>query len=96
MTYNIKDLARRVSDKVEMKQSDVLHVVKTTFDELSVILVEEHKEVRIKNFTTFKFGKVAGKTTKHPKTGEEVIIPDRITIRLGLSTKVKRGLNHAV
>lgn len=95
MVYNIKDLSERVSKKVEMNQGDVLNVMKTTFDEMSSILIDEKKEIRIKNFATFKFGKVSGKTTKHPKTGEPVHFPDKVTIRLGLSMKMKKGLNYA-
>lgn len=91
---NIKDLSKRVADRVKLPCETINEVVKTVFEEMSEILVNEREEIRIKNFGTFKFGKIPGKTTKHPTTKEPIVIGDKKTIRLGLSTKIKRGLNN--
>nr|DAV25081.1 MAG TPA: Bacterial DNA-binding protein [Caudoviricetes sp.] len=90
---NIKDLSKRVSENQKISQKDAHNIIEDTFNEISKILVEEGEEVRIKNFAVFKYGMVPGKKTKHPTTKEEIVIPDSRTIRLGLSTKIKKGLN---
>ena len=48
----------------------ILTKVKLEQDEL----VNNKEEVRIKNFGTFKFGKSAGRTTKHPVTKKTIVI----------------------
>lgn len=90
---NIKDLSKRVSENKNISQKDAHDIIEDTFNEISKILVSEGEEVRIKNFAVFKYGIVPGKKTKHPTTREEIIIPENKTIRLGLSTKIKKGLN---
>lgn len=90
---NIKDLSKRVSANKNIPQKEVHAIIEDAFNEISKMLVDEGEEIRIKNFAVFKYGKVAGKKTKHPTTKKEIIINDSITIRLGLSTKLKRGLN---
>lgn len=90
---NIQDLAKRMAKKNNLTVKDNQAYITELFGEMSNILTEEKEEIRIKNFGVFKFGKVPGKKTKHPKTKEPISIPDMITIRLGLSTKLKKGLN---
>lgn len=91
---NIKDLSKRVADKNKLPQRTVHMIIESVFEEIADILINEKEEVRIKNFGTFKFGKITGKKTKHPSTKEPIVIQDRITVRLGLSTKMKKGLNN--
>ena len=93
---NIRDLARRVSDNLDISVKEAHAIIEETFKEIAKILIEEEEEVRIKNFATFKFGVVPGKETKHPTTKERITIPKKKTIRLGLSTKIKKGLNEVV
>lgn len=91
---NINDLAKIMAKNNNLTVKENQTYIKNLFDEISKILVSEKEEIRIKNFGTFKFGKVPGKNTKHPKTKEPINIPDKVTIRLGLSTKIKKGLNQ--
>lgn len=90
---NIQDLAKRMAKKNKLTVKENQTYIAELFNEMSSILIDEKEEIRIKNFGVFKFGKVPGKKTKHPKTKEPISIPDMITIRLGLSTKLKKGLN---
>ena len=90
---NIKDLSRQVAKECNMPSKEVHFIIEKTFDEIANILINEGEEVRIKNFGAFKFGTIPGKKTKHPTTKEEIIIEDKKTVRLGLSTKIKKGLN---
>ena len=90
---NIQDLAKKMAKKNNLTTKENQIYITELFNEMSNILVSEKEEIRIKNFGVFKFGKVPGKNTKHPTTKEPICIPDKITIRLGLSTKLKKGLN---
>lgn len=91
---NIKDLSKRVADATKLPYKTVHPIVESVFGEMLDILVNDKEEIRIKNFGTFKFGIIPGKNTKHPTTKEPITISDKKTIRLGLSTKMKKGLNN--
>lgn len=90
---NIQDLAKRMAKKNKLTTKENQIYITELFNEISDILTLEKEEIRIKNFGIFKFGKVPGKNTKHPKTREPISIPEKSTIRLGLSTKLKKSLN---
>lgn len=90
---NLRDLSKRVSKNLDITQKEAHAIIEEAFKEIAKILIEDGEEVRIKNFATFKFGVVPGKETKHPTTKERIQIPRKRTIRLGLSTKIKKGLN---
>lgn len=91
---NIKDVSKRVADKTKLPQKTVQLIAESLFEEIAEILTNDKEEVRVKNFAVFKFGKIPGKSTKHPTTKEQIIIDDKITVRLGLSTKLKKALNE--
>ena len=90
---NIKEVSKMVANETNMPQKTVELIANSIFEEIADILTNKREEVRIKNFAVFKFGKIAGKTTKHPTTKELITIDDKTTVRLGLSTKMKRSLN---
>lgn len=91
---NLNDIARIIAFQNGMSTRKASMVIKSVFNAIENSLVEDKEEVRIKNFGTFKFGVVPGRVTKHPVTKEVIEIPERETIRLGLSTKLKGRLQH--
>lgn len=91
---NIKDLSKRVAKKNKLPYKTVHMIVESTFKEMAVIFIQDKEEIRIKNFGTFKFTTIPGKRTKHPTTKKPIVIGDKLSIRLGVSTKIKKGLNE--
>ena len=91
---NIKEVSKLVAEKNNMPHKTVELIAESLFEEIADILTKKKEEVRVKNFAVFRFSKIPGKTTKHPTTKETIVIDDKVTVRLGLSTKLKRGLNE--
>lgn len=92
---NIRDLTEIVASKNNLDEKEVMPIIQSTFEEISNILINEREEVRIKNFGVFRFSMVPSKNTKHPVSKLPIVTGDKLTVRLGVSKKIKDGLNHA-
>ena len=67
---NIENISDTLAERFGVSKQDSKIFTEGVFKEISNCLVNNKEEVRIKNFGTFKFGKSAGRTTKHPVTKE--------------------------
>ena len=92
---NLDNIAERLSNKFGVSKNDSRIFIEGTFEEIAKILVKEKKEIRIKNFGTFKFGKTAGRTTQHPVTHETINIGNNVNIRFKAATKLKNDIHES-
>ena len=56
---NLDEISNRLSERFGVTKKDSKIFTEAVFDEIFNILTNEHEEVRIKNFGSFNFGKVA-------------------------------------
>ncbi|MCM8804053.1 MAG: integration host factor subunit beta [Candidatus Omnitrophica bacterium] len=83
-----KDIIEKISEKSGLNKV----IVKKVIDDFLIILFDcfENKErVELRNFGVFYFKKLKSKKARNPKTGEEVIIPERIKLIFKPSKKLK-------
>ena len=92
---NLDEISNRLSEKFGVTKKDSKIFTEAVFDEIFNILTNEHEEVRIKNFGSFNFGKVAARSTKHPRTKENIHINSNVTIRFKTSTKLKHAIHES-
>ena len=92
---NIENISDTLAERFGVSKQDSKIFTEGVFKEISNCLVNNKEEVRIKNFGTFKFGKSAGRTTKHPVTKETIVIEENTTIRFKASTKLKNNIHES-
>ena len=92
---NIENISDTLAEKFGVSKQDSKIFTEEVFKEISNCLVNNKEEVRIKNFGTFKFGKSAGRVTKHPVTKETIVIEENTTIRFKASTKLKNNIHES-
>ncbi|MCM8785099.1 MAG: integration host factor subunit beta [Candidatus Omnitrophica bacterium] len=74
-----KDIVERISEETGLNKT----IVKTVIEEFLNLIKEsfENKErIELRGFGVFYFKKMKSKKARNPKTGEEVIIPERMKI----------------
>ena len=67
-----KEIVRRISEELGLKQTDTKEVVQRTFDAIIEALATEQR-VELRNFGVFEVKKRAARKARNPKTGEEVL-----------------------
>ncbi|MGI9494459.1 MAG: HU family DNA-binding protein [Mariniblastus sp.] len=74
-----KEIVRRISEELGLKQTDTKEVVQRTFDAIIEALATEQR-VELRNFGVFEVKKRAARKARNPKTGEEVLVPARFVV----------------
>jgi nucleoid DNA-binding protein len=74
-----KEIVRRISEELGLKQTDTKEVVQRTFDAIIEALATEQR-VELRNFGVFEVKKRAARKARNPKTGEEVLVPSRFVV----------------
>ena len=74
-----KEIVRRISEELGLKQTDTKEVVQRTFDAIIEALATEQR-VELRNFGVFEVKKWAARKARNPKTGEEVLVPSRFVV----------------
>lgn len=74
-----KEIVRRISEELGLKQTDTKEVVQRTFDAIIEALATEQR-VELRNFGVFEVKKRAPRKARNPKTGEEVLVPARFVV----------------
>ena len=90
-----KEIVRRISEELGLKQTDTKEVVQRTFDAIIEALATEQR-VELRNFGVFEVKKRAARKARNPKTGEEVPITPRrvLTFRPSHLMKEKVALGN--
>jgi nucleoid DNA-binding protein len=74
-----KEIVRRISEELGIKQTDTKEVVQRTFDAIIEALATEQR-VELRNFGVFEVKKRAARKARNPKTGDEVLVPARFVV----------------
>lgn len=74
-----KEIVRRISEELGLKQTDTKEVVQRTFDAIIEALATEQR-VELRNFGVFEVKKRAARKARNPKTGDEVLVPARFVV----------------
>jgi integration host factor subunit beta len=86
-----KDLIDQVSIDLSMQKQDVNMAVNILLDTMSRALTEERR-VEIRGFGSFSVRKRKARSTKNPKTGITMNIPERKTLHFTMSKSLKESL----
>lgn len=71
-----KDIVRTISDEVGLTQQQTKKIVQRTFDSIIDTLVREGR-IELRNFGVFEVKSRAARRARNPKTGDEVIVPEK-------------------
>ena len=89
-----KDLIAGISKDTGISQIDTRAVIE---EFLSCIpdMLNVGKNIEIRDFATFYVKKQNPRVARNPKTGQEVLIPERITPKVKFSEKIKEEMKKA-
>lgn len=68
-----KELAKAVAEQVKINKNTASSAVETVFETIKILLAQG-ETVTVKGFGTFKAVEKAGRATRNPRTGEQIII----------------------
>ncbi len=71
-----KDIVRTISDEVGLTQQQTKKIVQRTFDSIIETLVREGR-IELRNFGVFEVKPRAARRARNPRTGDEVIVPEK-------------------
>ena len=71
-----KDIVRTISDEVGLTQQQTKKIVQRTFDSIIETLVKEGR-IELRNFGVFEVKPRAARRARNPRTGDEVIVPEK-------------------
>ncbi|MCC9602053.1 integration host factor subunit beta [Stieleria sp. JC731] len=71
-----KDIVRTISDEVGLTQQQTKKIVQRTFDSIIDTLVRDGR-IELRNFGVFEVKPRASRRARNPRTGDEVIVPEK-------------------
>ncbi|QDV81918.1 HU family DNA-binding protein [Stieleria sp.] len=74
-----KDIVRTISDEVGLTQQQTKKIVQKTFDSIIETLVREGR-IELRNFGVFEVKPRAARRARNPRTGDEVIVPEKYVV----------------
>lgn len=74
-----KDIVRTISEEVGLTQEMTKVIVQKTFDAIIETLIRERR-IELRNFGVFEVKSRAERKARNPKTGQEVIVPQRCVV----------------
>ena len=79
-----KDIIKQISEKTGLSQVETKQVVQGLFDSIVDILATDGR-IELRNFGVFMVRTRAERKARNPRTGEEVIVPQRriVTFKSG-------------
>ncbi|MCP3892399.1 MAG: HU family DNA-binding protein [Desulfobulbaceae bacterium] len=86
-----KDLVDRVSSELSMQKQDVSLAVDIMLDTMSKALVEDRR-IELRGFGSFSVRSRKPRSTKNPRTGKIMEIPNRKTLHFTMSKSLKEAL----
>lgn len=86
-----KELVNEVSDELSLHKQDVTTALDIMLDTMEKALKEERR-IELRGFGSFAVRKRKARSTKNPKTGTIMNIPERKTIHFTMSKSLKEAL----
>jgi integration host factor subunit beta len=86
-----KDLVDKVSSELSMQKQDVGLAVDIMLETMAQALVEERR-IELRGFGSFSVRSRKPRSTKNPRTGKVMDIPDRKTLHFTMSKSLKEAL----
>lgn len=74
-----KEIVKAISQDVGLPKSKTREVVQKTFDAIIDALVSEGR-IELRNFGIFEVKKRASRPGRNPRTGAEIIVPERFVV----------------
>ena len=71
-----KDIVKRIARRLNLSQVDTKKVVQSVLDEIVEALATEGR-LELRDFGVFQVKRRAARKARNPKTGDEVIVPER-------------------
>ena len=75
-----KELAKAIAQAAGVTQGQALDIVQQVFDEIVQTLVQEGR-IELRNFGIFEVHRRQAWQARNPRTGEQVLVPERAVIR---------------
>lgn len=86
-----KDLVNKVSEELALQKQDVSLALDIILDTMSEALAEDRR-VELRGFGSFSTRKRKARSTKNPRTGVIMDIPERKTLHFTMSKSLKEAL----
>ena len=86
-----KDLINKVSEELSLQKQDVSVAVDIILDTMSDALAEDRR-VELRGFGSFSTRTRKARSTKNPRTGVVMNIPERKTLHFTMSKSLKEAL----
>lgn len=86
-----KDLVDKVSGELSMQKQDVSLAVDIMLETMATALVDERR-IELRGFGSFSVRARKPRSTKNPRTGKIMEIPDRKTLHFTMSKSLKEAL----
>ncbi|MBC8209114.1 MAG: HU family DNA-binding protein [Desulfobulbaceae bacterium] len=86
-----KQLIDQVADDLSLTKQDVGTALEIMLGTMSQAL-EEERRIELRGFGSFSLRKRKARSTKNPKTGKVMHIPERKTVHFTMSKSVKESL----
>jgi integration host factor subunit beta len=86
-----KDLVDKVSTELSMQKQDVGLAVDILLEAMAKALVEDRR-IELRGFGSFSVRTRKPRSTKNPRTGKVMDIPDRKTLHFTMSKSLKESL----
>lgn len=86
-----KDLIDQVSDELSLQKQDVSLAVDIMLDTMSKALIDERR-IELRGFGSFSVRNRKPRSTKNPRTGKIMDIPNRKTLHFTMSKSLKEAL----
>lgn len=86
-----KDLVDKVSSELSMQKQDIGLAIDIMLETMAAALVEERR-IELRGFGSFSVRARKPRSTKNPRTGKIMDIPDRKTLHFTMSKSLKEAL----
>lgn len=86
-----KDLVDKVSDELSMQKQDVSLAIDIMLETMATALVDERR-IELRGFGSFSVRARKPRSTKNPRTGKIMDIPNRKTLHFTMSKSLKEAL----
>lgn len=86
-----KDLVDKVSGELSMQKQDVSLAVDIMLETMATALVDERR-IELRGFGSFSVRARKPRSTKNPRTGKIMEIPNRKTLHFTMSKSLKEAL----
>lgn len=90
---NQAETIRAVSEVAEVPKAQVKHILETLGEVIKANLTGVDDEVALPGIGKLKTSLRAGRTGRNPQTGEQIEIPDALTVKFVAAKALKDALN---